>query len=233
MVLFMFLFHGTPGMGETWTYYLVDVLGLTPSALGTLGAALSLVSALGSLLYKRESLSSQRRSWLLLKAGFAQGAVGFGALVFVLRPWAGAAAWRRPLAVSLALFVASAPGALLGGLMQPPIMHASAEASAQASGGAGVLAGAAGSFSLIMTAHNAGGVLSGLLSASLCGAMGVTADSFGRLLPLFLVVQLIGALSLPLVLLVPGGKRGSTRGYAAARQESSDTEEDEPAAPRE
>ena len=228
MAAFMLLYNGTPGMGETWTYYLLDVLGLTPSLLGLTGMVLSLVSACGSLLYKRSRFSSRRRSALLLRLGLVQFVLGFGGLLFVSRPWSGSAAWGEPWAVSLALVAVSAPSALAGGLMQPAVMHASAEVSA----GSG--SGVAGSFSLIMTAHNVGGVVSGLLSASLCGAMGVSADSFGRLGELVVLVQLIGLASLPLVALVPDGRVEAARGYAAARQESSDTEdEDEPAAPRE
>jgi hypothetical protein len=226
MVLFMFLYHATPSMSETWAYYTVDSagLGLQPRQLALLSLFSSCMAACGSLLYTSwAAVRAVSRRRLIVYCDLVGSVTALPVVLLIARP--DVIDWTDSWAVAAVYGGCFVVADVVSGLKHVPIMHASAAFTPRRS--------STRAYSVIMTAHNVGGIASGLGGGALGRAWGVTEGGFGDLLGFALTCHAVGVLSVAFVALIPrepgvvAARRRGGRGYSTARARSeSDAESD-------
>lgn len=224
-LLFMLLWHCNPTIG-VWTYYLVDVRGITMLQLGFLEAFAGMCMAMGAYMYKQCSCDKQHR-WCFI--GFVQllgFALGFDALLVVYKVGEGVGGftWENSWHVFGLLMIGAGAGSVLGGLLTVPVQHAAAQAPPKNKATSG--------FAVLMAAHNGAVAFGTFAGAEMSRSWGVQKDSYesiGTLMVYSNVLGLATILVLPLLPSNTSGKMMSSRGYNTVHtSDESDSHDTQP-----
>ena len=208
-LLFMLLWHCNPSIGA-WTYYLMDVRGITMTQLGLLEAFGGLCMAGGAYMYKQCSCDKRHR-WCFI--GFMQlvgFALGFDALIVVYKigeGWGGFT-YDNSWHVFGLLLLGAGAGSVLGGLLTVPVQHAAAQAPPKNKATSG--------FAVLMAAHNGAIAFGTFAGAEISRSWGVHKDAYESIGTLMVYANILGLATILVLPLLPSnrtGKMTSSRGY--------------------